>query len=294
MQPGFVDAVIAIAMTVPAFTAVAKTKPTIVLVHGAFQDGENTWARVRPLLEKSGYKVIVVTLPGRDNDGADPKTLTTDVYRETVLKAIAGEPAPVVLVGHSFGGITISNVAEAVPDKIRALVYLSAYLPQDGQSLMDLAKTDRDSHMGKPGNLVLAADYSTASINVDAKADIFANDANDADRTVIVNSLIPEAAGPQGTPVKLTEAKWGRVPKFYVETTQDHCVSPHPAGADDLPRHPRECDKNRCGARLLHHPAPSSRRCHRGCGQILRTTGVFNVVSIQVVSRMDFCARCLR
>jgi pimeloyl-ACP methyl ester carboxylesterase len=227
MQYGLIHSVIACAMAVPAVSAFGKSKPTIVLVHGAFQDGQNTWARVRPLLETDGYKVIVVTLPGRDNDGSDPKTLTTDLFRDTVLKAIANETAPVVLVGHSFGGITISNVAEAAPDKIKSLVYLSAYLPQDGQSLMDLAKTDRDSHMGKPGNLVLAPDYSTASIYPDARADIFANDANDADRTVIVNSLIPEAAAPQGMPVKLTSANWGRVPKFYLETTQDHCVSPY-------------------------------------------------------------------
>ncbi len=227
MQSEWIHAVIAFAMTVPAITASAKTKPTIVLVHGAFQDGENTWARVRPQLETNGYKVIVVTLPGRDNDGSDPKTLTTVQFRDTVLKAIEGEKLPVVLVGHSFGGITISNVAEASPDKIKALVYLSAYLPQDGQSLMDLAKTDRDSHLGKPGNLVLAPDYSTASINPDAKADVFANDANDEDRSVIVNSLISEAAAPQGMPVKLTQANWGRVPKFYLETTQDHCVSPY-------------------------------------------------------------------
>jgi pimeloyl-ACP methyl ester carboxylesterase len=214
-------------MTVPVVSAFAKAKPTILLVHGAFQDGNNTWSRVKPLLEKAGYKVIVVTLPGRDNDGADLKSLTPDQYRDTVLKAIAEESAPVVLVGHSFGGITISNVAEAAPDKIKALVYLSAYLPQDGQSLMDLAKIDRDSHMGKPGNLVLTPDYSSASINPEAKADIFANDANDADRVIIVDSLIPEAAGPQGVPVKLTDANWGRVPKFYLETTQDHCVSPY-------------------------------------------------------------------
>ncbi len=227
MQSGLIHAVMTWAMTVPAITAFAQPKPTVVLVHGAFQDGESTWARVRRLLEKHGYKVIVVTLPGRDNDGADPKTLTADLYRDTVLKAIAGEKNPVVLVGHSFGGITISNVAEAAPEKIKALVYLSAYLPQDGQSLMDLAKTDRDSFMSKPDNLVLAPDYSTASINPEAKGDIFANDANEADRAAIVRSLVPEAAAPQGMPVKLTPANWGRVPKFYLETTQDHCVSPY-------------------------------------------------------------------
>ena len=201
-------------------------KPTIVLLHGAFQNGESTWRKVKPELESQGYKVIVVNLPGRDGDGADPRTLTTDVYRDTVLKAMAGEAAPVLLVGHSFGGITISNVAEAAPEKIKALVYLSAYLPQNGESLMTLAQLDRDSYMSKPGNLVLAPDYSVASIKDDQKAEIFGNDAIGADRDAIAASLIPEPAAAQGIPVKLTAANFGRVPKYYIETTQDRTVSP--------------------------------------------------------------------
>ena len=115
---------------------------------------------------------------------------------------------------------------KAAPQKIKALVYLSAYMPQDGQSILDLAKMDRDSHLGKPGYLVLAPDYSTASIKPEDKADIFANDANETDRAAIVDSLITEPAAPQGIPVKLTDANWGQLPKFYIETTKDHCVSP--------------------------------------------------------------------
>ena len=211
-------------MTVP--TTAAVNKPTMVLLHGAFQDGQSTWKKVRPELESRGYKVVVVNLPGRDGDRADPKSLTTAVDRDTVLPAIGAEALPVVLVGHSFGGITISNVAEAAPHRIKALVYLSACLPKDGESLMTLAQTDRDSYLGKPGNLVLTPDYSVASIKEDQKAEIFANDAVGADRNAIVASLIPEPAAAQGMPVKLTAANFGRVPKSYIETTLDHCVSP--------------------------------------------------------------------
>jgi pimeloyl-ACP methyl ester carboxylesterase len=206
-------------------TAMTSSNPTIVLLHGAFQTGESTWRKVRPELESKGYKVILVTLPGRDGDGADPHSLSLDLYRDTVLHAIAGESQPVVLVGHSFGGVTISNVAEAAPDKIKALVYLSAYLPHNGESLMTLAMTDGDSYLAKPGNLVLSPDYSVASILDEQKAEIFANDATGEDRDAIVASLVPEAAGPQGVPVTLTPENFGRVPKFYIQTAVDHCVS---------------------------------------------------------------------
>jgi pimeloyl-ACP methyl ester carboxylesterase len=65
-----------------------------------------------------------------------------------VLAAIAGEKRPVVLVGHSFGGMTISNVAESAPAKIKTLVYVAAYLPANGQSLLALSQTDHESKMG--------------------------------------------------------------------------------------------------------------------------------------------------
>ena len=199
---------------------------TIVLLHGAFQDGESTWKRVAPELESAGHKVIVVNLPGRDSDGVDPRSLTTQIYRDAVLKAMSSETDPVVLVGHSFGGITISNVAEAAPDRIKILVYLAAYLPKDGQSLIDLAMTDKDSYLAKPGNLEFAPDFSVASIKDDQKGDIFANDATPTDRDSIVSSLIPESAAPQQMRVTLTAENFGRVPKYYIQTTQDHCVSP--------------------------------------------------------------------
>jgi len=218
--------VVTLILIFPMAVGMAASKPTIVLVHGAFQTGESTWRKVKPELEANGYKVIVVNLPGRNGDGADPKTLTTEVYRDVVLKAMETEKAPVVLVGHSFGGITISNVAEAAPEKIKALVYLSAYLPQDGQSLMSLAQTDRDSYLAKPGNLVLAPDYSTASIKDEQKAEIFGNDATGEDRDAIAASLIAEPAAAQGMPAHLTEARFGKVPKYYIETTQDRTVSP--------------------------------------------------------------------
>ncbi len=213
------------AALVPAAVAGAR-KPTIVLLHGAFQDGSSTWSRVKPALEAKGYKVVIVDLPGRGGDRTDPHALTQEVYRETVLKAVRAEKDPVVLVGHSFGGITITNVAEAAPDHIQSLVYLSAYLPQNGESLQSLAKQDPGSGLSKQGNLIFPPDYATASIADGAKADIFANDATGADRDAIVASLIAEPAAPQGVPVKVSEANFGRVRKFYIETLQDHAVTP--------------------------------------------------------------------
>jgi pimeloyl-ACP methyl ester carboxylesterase len=206
--------------------AFAASKPTIVLVHGAFQTAAG-WDRVRAKLESKGFAVVAVDLPGRDGDSTSIDQITPDLYKAKILEVVNAQKGPVVLVGHSFGGIQISNVAEAAPDKIKALVYLSAFLPQSGESLVSLSKTDKDSLLGVPGNFVVSADYKYGSIKDEARADIFANDATPSDRRLIVNSLIKEPLGPQGAPVTLTAERFGTVKKYYIETLEDKCVSPY-------------------------------------------------------------------
>lgn len=155
----------------------AEEKPAIVLVHGAFQDAQSTWSKVEPELKAMGYKVLAVNLPGRNSDQTDAQKLTTKDYKQAVLKMISAETHPLVLVGHSFGGITISNVAEAAPEKIKALIYLSAYLPQNGDSLQSLSQTDADSKLGQDGNFVVSLDYKYASVKPEHFADLSGNDA---------------------------------------------------------------------------------------------------------------------
>jgi pimeloyl-ACP methyl ester carboxylesterase len=205
--------------------ASAATKPTIVLLHGAFQD-EQGWGFVKGRLEAQGYPVVAVRLPGRDGDTTPIDQITLDLYRTKVLDAIKQISRPVVLVGHSFGGIVISAVAESDPHKIKSLVYLSAYLPKSGQSLDSLAHTDPDSVLSIPGNFVVSPDHKYASIKDEAKADAFANDADAKGKELIVASIIQEPLAPLATPVTLTEGKFGKVKKFYISTTEDHAVSP--------------------------------------------------------------------
>ncbi len=200
-------------------------KPAIVLVHGAFQNAD-AWARVKSRLTIEGHSVSAVNLPGRDGDVADPQTLSTDDYKQAVLKAVTAQAGSVVLVGHSFGGITISNVGEAAPEKIQALVYLSAYLPQDGDSMRALAQTDADSKLGKDGNFVMTPDYKYGFVKPDKAVEIFGGDATEQDREEIGKSLIREPLAPMAGAAKLTAGRFGKVPKYYIETTNDSVVSP--------------------------------------------------------------------
>ena len=209
-------------------TAAKRDAPTVVLVHGAFQDAR-AWDGVIPLLQKRGLHAVAVNLPGRDGDGVALDTVTLDVYRDAVLSAINAQTGPVVLVGHSFGGITISNVAESAPAKIKMLVYVAGYLPQadaEDQSMAKLAETDQWNRFNKARqNFILAADYSSASVLADDQVMLFCADCSDEAQQRTRQLLQREPLAPAATPVRVTAARYGSVPKVYIHTTHDNAVS---------------------------------------------------------------------
>ena len=123
-----------------------------------------------------------------------------------------------------MGGVVISAVAEKIPAKIEKLVYLSAYVPQNAQSLQELAEKDSESLIGR--NLKFAADYSGASLPDDVMVNVFAGDCSDEIKKLVVekskDKLEPLAAF-QAKAV-LTDANFGSVPKYYIETLTDEGV----------------------------------------------------------------------
>ena len=112
---------------------------TFVLVPGAY-GGAWLWRRVARLLAAAGHEAFPVSLTGMGERVhlAHPD-IDLDTFIQDVVNVIEfGELENVILVGHSFGGMVVSGVAERVPDKIEQVVFLDAYVPQDGQSAADL------------------------------------------------------------------------------------------------------------------------------------------------------------
>ena len=212
-----------LSLLLAAGSATAAPKPEIVLVHGAWEEA-NIWQAVTPVLQKDGYRVVTVTLPGRPSSPLSPDKVSLDLYRDTILSAIGNPARPVVLVGHSFGGITISVAAEAAPQKIRTLVYVAGYLPKDGQSLLDLGNSDKDSKIGP--HLQVMKDKGIIAIEYSARADLFCLDCNAQFRAAIPNLIVDEPLAPLATPVHLTADRFGTVDKVYIHTAKDQVVSP--------------------------------------------------------------------
>jgi len=194
-----------------------------ILVHGAWH-GAWCWEQVEHQLEDLGAASVAVDLPGRSGDPQSLAGLTLDSYVDHVVAAIDASPEPVVLVGHSLGGLVISQAAERIPEKISSLVYLCAMLLLDGQSTIDASANDPDSQL--MANISLDEAAATSSVAASAVRDLFYGDCTveGSDKATLL--LVPEPVGPASTPVHVTAQRWGSVPRSYIVCTQDRAISP--------------------------------------------------------------------
>lgn len=196
-----------------------------VLVHGAWQ-APYAWESVKNGLESQGNKVTVVELPGHGSDQTPPDKITLDTYKDKVIASLSAIDGKVILVGHSLGGMIISSVAEAVPEKIEKLVYVAAYLPVSGQTLDSLAHTDPDSQLGIAGNLIFNYAGGTVDVRQDQIVNLFIQDGTPAIQDLVLKNYRTEPLVPFINPVTLTEKNFGSVQKVFIKTLQDHVVSP--------------------------------------------------------------------
>jgi pimeloyl-ACP methyl ester carboxylesterase len=186
---------------------------TYVLVHGAWGGGWK-FARVADALRRRGHTVFAPTLTGageRSHLLSGNINLTTHVT--DIVNVIRYEDlSRVVLLGHSYGGMVITAVADTIPEKIAALVYLDAFVPQDGQSLFDLnipANTQMFlARAGANGGLLIPPPPAKAYFNV-----------NDADAPRVDVLAAPQPIGTMTEKVKLGGAYRGVKRCVYVHGT---------------------------------------------------------------------------
>lgn len=193
-----------------------------VLVHGAWH-GAWCWTKLVPLLRAQGHLVTAVDLPGRWQAPAAMAALRPADFADAVGQVVRASPLPVVLVGHSLGGATISLAAQADPDRIRRLVYLTAFLVPPGQAAGTLAMSDKDALIRKAVRRDAATGIS--SIAPEAAREVFYQDCSDDDVRMALQLLCPEPPTIGGARLQLTPERYGRVERVYVECLQDRAIS---------------------------------------------------------------------
>jgi len=192
----------AMAQTVPAGTK------NILLIHGAWADG-SSWSKVIPLLEARGYHVVSVQIP--------LTSLADDVA--ATKRAIALQDGPLVLVGHSYGGVVITQAGS--DPKVASLVYVSAFAPAEGESVGSISKPYPQTPIGAE---IRPDSQGFLSITSKGIAEDFAQDLSDREKQLLAATQIPVNVTAFGTPV--TTAAWKTKPNWFMVAANDRVISP--------------------------------------------------------------------
>jgi pimeloyl-ACP methyl ester carboxylesterase len=195
------------------------SKPTVVLVHGAFADS-SSWTGVVAKLQEQGYPVVAVANPlrGVESDAA---------YVADVVNGVSG---PVVLAGHSYGGALISRAATSTPN-VRALVYIAAFQPDAGESVFELSGRYPGAKLGPETTNVLVHDgKAELSIKPEDFAEVFAADVPAATAAVMAVTQRPVAQQALAAPFEGTPA-WTKLPSWTLVANQDNAI---PAAAQEF------------------------------------------------------------
>lgn len=196
---------------------------TYVLIHGSWH-GAWCWHKTIPLLEQAGHKAIALDLPGHGRDWTAASDVSMQSYVDAVCQALDAQSEPVILVGHSRGGIVISQTAEYRPHKIKTLVYLAAFLIPNGEAMLPTALSDTESLI--VSNLVVNEEQGYHMLKQEIFKEALYADCPATDVALAGLLLTPEPNAPVGTPLQLSDENYGRIARVYIETVQDKGVTP--------------------------------------------------------------------
>lgn len=193
-----------------------------VLVHGAF-GGAWCWEEVVPALEAAGHTVVAVDLPGGGDDRTPEAEITLAACADRVCAALT---EPSILVGHSMGGAVITQAAGQCPEAIQELVFVCAFMPGNGQSLLDLTHYPEGADDQIQANLVVAGEPPMASLSDEAFANAIFNCCPPDVQARSIPRLRPQAVSVFATPVSVDDEAVARIPRRYVLTHHDQSIPP--------------------------------------------------------------------
>lgn len=198
-----------------------------VLIHGSWHGG---WCfdDVAALLRAAGHTVVAPTLPGMGGDEAELRSATLHGWGTYAAQQCADlkrqlDGGPVVLAGHSRGGIVVSTAAEHQPAAMDALVYICAMMLPTGMSRAQFKTLEEPTPQF---DALIRPVHGGAGTVVDTAhaADVFAQISPPEKVAAVLPRLLAEPHGPRSTPLELTAERWGSLPRTYIECTQDRTI----------------------------------------------------------------------
>ncbi|APX90438.1 esterase [Brevirhabdus pacifica] len=193
-----------------------------LLIHGSCH-GAWCWDMLISELEALGHAARAIDLPGAGDDATPVGQVTLAAYRDAVVAALDDGAGPSILLGHSAGGFPITAAAEEAPELVRALVYLCAYVPKPGQSLVDLRRAAPRQPL-MPA-VKLAEDGKSFTVRPEMREEVFYHDCPPEARALADAKLRPQPVAPQATALGPTP-RADRLPRHYIRCTQDRTIPP--------------------------------------------------------------------
>ena len=202
---------------------IAAGKKTYILLHGAWH-ASWCWKRVAQILMEHGHKVIAPDLPGHGKNTASLVGIDLNTYVDFVATMMQEIASPVTLVGHSMAGIIISQLAERMPEKVEKLVYVAAFIPENNHSLADTAK--QFGSTGVSTEMLVSAKKNEIALKISPRIkELFFNQSAEHDAESALALLQTEPLAPFLDHLKISNDKFGRVRKVYVECLLDKTIS---------------------------------------------------------------------
>jgi pimeloyl-ACP methyl ester carboxylesterase len=171
----------------------------------------------------AGHTALAPDLASLGRDRTPISKITLQKWIDDICRLLDAQANPVILVGHSRAGAVISQAAEECPEKVRELVYLAAYLLPDGESVSHRAQQDARSQIAP--NMVISEDRRSWALRDTAVRDALYAECADEDVVLAQSLLTAEPVAPLATAIRISDERFGSVPRVYIECRRDRAVS---------------------------------------------------------------------
>ncbi|MFW5823584.1 MAG: alpha/beta fold hydrolase [Marinobacter sp.] len=201
-------------------------RATVVLIHGAWAGGW-VWDTLTPYLEQRGLDVLAPDLPGCGARLGNPADASIDSCVAELTDSLAHIDGPLLLVGHSGGGAVASHLAEVICERVAGVAYLCGMMLPSGTGFGEVVADMLEAHPEASGIgpfLQWEANGLVSRVPASAIRNIFLQDVSEAAASQAIPRFGPQAEGSRALAPRWTEARFGTLPRLYVEARQDRSV----------------------------------------------------------------------
>ena len=196
-----------------------------VLVHGAFA-GAWIWGPLIERLKASGHSLEAFDLPGLGDDQTPASEVTLDACAARLCEVLASSSEPAIVAGNSMGGIVATQGAARCPSRVKALIYVTAFLPKDGQSLLDLTQLPEGAGDQVQANITIEGEPPVATMPAAASRQALYGACTDDVAAWAIARQRPQPVAPFVTPVSIPLGALDTIHRYYVVCTRDRAIPP--------------------------------------------------------------------